>query len=243
MACQTPYVVEPNALRFLTRHGFDFNRQVHHGLPYTPAGGSALADASTAAALPAVASARAGPAPSVTAATTTSNVAATQPVYPRLLFKLLVSAACPLVVHNGWIDLLFLYHHLYAPLPPTLDEFLACLADLCPHVVDTKYLAEYTLREPATFLEYLFRRAQRRVATLTAKSGAFVFAPAPGLASLRRQCPTAVLDVPLSNLRSRASLDTVCCTSLHISLFFSHLLFSLLPLSFLFPSYIFPCSS
>jgi len=32
--CQDAYTVEPESLKFLSDHGFDFNRQCSHGLPY-----------------------------------------------------------------------------------------------------------------------------------------------------------------------------------------------------------------
>lgn len=196
--------MEPGALRFLTRHGFDFNRHVHSGLPYTPAGGMPL---------PGNAAAPTARPPSQGPSGNDKAKEATGPEreeLPRLLFRLLATLRCPLVVHNGWVDLLFLYHHFFASLPPTLDEFLACLADVLPPIVDTKYLSEYAAREPASFLEYLFRRQQRHVLS----TGSFQLVPMQGLAALRRQCPGAVLTVPLTYRRSQASLSAVGSRSL-----------------------------
>lgn len=109
----------------------------------------------------------------------------------------------PLVLHNGWIDLVFLYHHLFAALPPTLDSFLACLADIMPCVVDTKYLAEFAARENASFLEYLYRKMQRRQMRLPDDSSLQLL-PAPGenALSLAAHAVQAVTKLDLTPCRS-----------------------------------------
>ena len=57
------------------------------------------------------------------------------------------------------MDLLFLYHSFYAPLPPSLPSFMADLSEMfLKGVYDTKAIAEYHLKETATFLEYIFRK-------------------------------------------------------------------------------------
>merc|ERR1712194_341487 len=40
----------------------------------------------------------------------------------RHVWKLLKSWKVPIVLHNGWFDLMFLFHYLEAPLPPTWEE-------------------------------------------------------------------------------------------------------------------------
>lgn len=90
----------------------------------------------------------------------------------------MLEAGVHLLVHNGLVDLMFLYAHFHAPLPLSMAEFLADLADLfspsdrpspsLPLLLDSKYIAEYKLRYESTFLEYLFRKSQRLNATAAA---------------------------------------------------------------------------
>ena len=76
----------------------------------------------------------------------------------EVLWACLVQQGVPLVLHNGWLDLLFLYHSFHGPLPPDSTSFLADLTAMFPGgIYDTKALAQFQFREDATFLEYVFR--------------------------------------------------------------------------------------
>uniref|UniRef100_A0A914WDT1 C3H1-type domain-containing protein n=1 Tax=Plectus sambesii TaxID=2011161 RepID=A0A914WDT1_9BILA len=82
----------------------------------------------------------------------------------RTLLQELLSSAIPLAFHNGLVDLCFLYQHLYGPLPDTLAGFVSDLTDwfAAPGLLfDSKFVADYQLHWPASYLEYLFRKCQR----------------------------------------------------------------------------------
>ncbi|GMS87084.1 hypothetical protein PENTCL1PPCAC_9259, partial [Pristionchus entomophagus] len=133
--CSEPFMMEPDALRFLADHSFDFNRYVRQGVPYHAAHQS------------------------------------TKSCPLRSLLDELLSPRAPIALHNGLVDLVFLYTHFYTTPPPTLSQFIADLADLFPTgeeqddevapVVDSKFIAEFQERMPASYLEYVFRKSQR----------------------------------------------------------------------------------
>eukprot|EP00039_Didymoeca_costata_P021064 m.343297 g.343297 ORF g.343297 m.343297 type:complete len:446 (+) comp22659_c0_seq1:224-1561(+) len=159
------YVVEPGSLLFLSEHGFNFNKQISHGVQYTP-GKEKPVDNSNQTSGKTSKSARKRRKLMRQQAKKENDPqeAELTPMYtPREVFKLISSSGAGLVLHNGLLDLMFLYQGLYDDLPPSLDLFVAHLTELFPTVFDTKYLAEYHFRESASFLEYLFRKLQRSV--------------------------------------------------------------------------------
>ena len=75
------------------------------------------------------------------------------------LLAAILASRKPVVVHNGWIDILFLYGNFYAPLPPSLATLTADLAEMFEGgIYDTKAIAQFEVAEEATFLEFLFRK-------------------------------------------------------------------------------------
>jgi len=101
--------------------------------------------------------------------TTDSETAGKQPL--REIFAEMVKARKPLILHNGLIDLVFLYHNLWAAVPAQLGTFIADISEMFPAgVYDTKYIADYVSRTQASFLEFVFRKEQKTNADKCAKS-------------------------------------------------------------------------
>lgn len=129
LLCEDDFVVEPLSLKFLVRHGFDFNKQYDKGVPYYRG-----PDKETDQSIQSV----------------------------RFLFSQLLSMRVPVILHNGLVDLMFLYENLYTSLPPTSAMFLADLTDMFPRgIIDTKYITDFNHLMPASYLEYVFRKCQR----------------------------------------------------------------------------------
>ena len=126
---QKPYLVNPVALQFLIHHGFDFNQQYSKGLPFDPGMEFTLP-------------------PKMHPQTDVRDI-----------FSSILSSQKPVALHNGFIDLIFMYHSFYGPLPKNLWTFMADLSEMFQGgLYDTKNMAVFGIREPASYLEYIFHK-------------------------------------------------------------------------------------
>lgn len=125
---QTPYMVNPYSLNFLCSNGFDFNHQYRHGLRYTPSFTN----------------------------TDQSSINHTDHHSVQRVFLSILSACKPVVFHNGFIDLIFLYSHLYAAPPNNLGTFTADLCEMFSGGLhDTKLIPLSDTLVLPSYLEYL----------------------------------------------------------------------------------------
>ncbi|KAI8144237.1 ribonuclease H-like domain-containing protein [Fennellomyces sp. T-0311] len=131
---QMPYQVNVNNLKFLSENGFDFNRHYRVGIPFTP-----------------------GP--------YTPRKKASDPTLRYLffdIFNILRTKGIPLIVHNGLLDLMYIYQSFITTLPAKLHGFVADMVEAFPGgIYDTKYIAMHLNDEQTTFLAYLYHKYQR----------------------------------------------------------------------------------
>ncbi|KAJ3055455.1 Target of EGR1, member 1 (Nuclear) [Rhizophlyctis rosea] len=136
MLNQNEYAVNADSMQFLADNGFDFNEQFTSGIPYSPGDDSFESSAEWNS--------------------TDSNH------IMRSIFLYILERKVPIILHNGLLDLLFVYHSFYASLPHDLSAFTAALSEMFPAgIYDTKYIADFHSRERASFLAYLFRKSER----------------------------------------------------------------------------------
>jgi len=80
----------------------------------------------------------------------------------RNLFIKIISLRRPFVLHNGLLDLIYFYHHLYCELPDNCQAFIVDINELFKGgIYDTKFICELNTDLKISFLEYLFYYTQR----------------------------------------------------------------------------------
>jgi hypothetical protein len=98
----------------------------------------------------------------------------------------------PLIVHNGLLDLMYIYDSFILALPEKLERFVMDLAKaFSGGIYDTKHISEKVAKEDVTFLSYLFgkygRLAQERFETSTEKTPYFYIESNQPIADTRKR--------------------------------------------------------
>ncbi|XP_023229541.1 poly(A)-specific ribonuclease PNLDC1-like [Centruroides sculpturatus] len=83
---------------------------------------------------------------------------------------MLVDAKKPMVGHNLMLDLLFLYHHFYKPLPKKYSEFKKNIHKLFPVIFDTKHIIWSLRKEYEKLFSYSVRSLSELYNTFKSKS-------------------------------------------------------------------------
>lgn len=129
------FTTDECAAKFLTEHDFDFKRQDEWGIPY------------------------------VNCSSLNGDVdcnSSQEPATLRNLFRSLIGCKKQIVLHNGFLDLAFLYGSFFEPLPEQVATFAGHLKVLFPSgVFDTKFLS-IVAKLNSSYLEYIFYCQQRK---------------------------------------------------------------------------------
>jgi target of EGR1 protein 1 len=138
---KSSYVIDNDTKKFLTEHGFRFDRLEQEGIPFTPPNIRGNNHHSQT--------------PSETGTYTL------QTVWNQIMTEI-AHYKVPLVVHNGLHDLLYIYSSFINPLPERWTEFVSRLPIHFPGgIFDTKYLVEAGPFGDASFLTYVFAKSDR----------------------------------------------------------------------------------
>ena len=125
--CMDDFMVESHSIKFLTAHGFDFNQNFKSGIAYHKGNDK-----------------------------TEKTKNANSSLIRNLIVKISESKV-PIVLHNGFIDLIFIYENFYAKCPESLMKFVADVSEIFSGgIYDTKYISDFHVHSNASFLEYSF---------------------------------------------------------------------------------------
>ncbi|PVU85787.1 hypothetical protein BB560_006901 [Smittium megazygosporum] len=156
------HLISPSSISFLAENGFDFNLQAKNGIRYAVAttkpekqNTNSLNNTSKPAGNKHQSKKRRQTLSIYSDGTSRSNQTNSGSLsnskleqFPegKILSEIILSvltSKSPIIVHNGLLDLLFLFHSFVLPLPPTIDFFISDLSSLlCAPIFDTKYLSE-----------------------------------------------------------------------------------------------------
>ncbi|KAH3746117.1 ribonuclease CAF1 [Pelomyxa schiedti] len=131
---QDLFEVTPSSMKFLVETGFDLNNLFLKGIPFWGGGKEEPAEPS---------------------------VPKSHKTLVTLFAHILRQQKIPIILHNGSLDLVFLYQNFIGELPPDLKQFSDSISNDFPPLYDTKWIAEKSFNETASYLQYLFAKCER----------------------------------------------------------------------------------
>ncbi|CAO3587404.1 unnamed protein product [Absidia cylindrospora] len=134
---QNTYEVDPRNIKFLAENGLDFGRIFQYGIPFSSGSIDLSGDGDNK----------------------DNNVM--RQLWQSIL-QIVRDKNIPIIVHNGLLDIMYIYQSFFASLPENLSNFVADLVEMFPAgIYDTKYLATTVASESKSFLAYLYCKYHR----------------------------------------------------------------------------------
>ncbi|KAL6051456.1 CAF1-domain-containing protein [Balamuthia mandrillaris] len=138
------FTVTAASMAFLAESGIDLNYLFSKGIPFAPVGCTAASSSSNGT------------------TKRSQKQQEQQPLsHPKIVLDQIMASQLSIVLHNGFMDLIYLYHSFIGKLPQQLSQWVGSMAELFPRIYDTKYITDYHTSEQASYLEYLYFKCER----------------------------------------------------------------------------------
>lgn len=158
MSCQSKYSVEPQSLEFLARNGFDINSMVKHGIRYNPKNHQIHSQKKSH-------SSKKRKFQSEENESLNQGNQFMESIF-LAIFRRMRERKLKLLVHNGLMDIMYIYNSFYASLPENFASFVEDMASLSGSsehsegntIFDTKFIEDYEFRGKVSYLGYVYAK-------------------------------------------------------------------------------------
>ncbi|KAI9301519.1 ribonuclease CAF1 [Cunninghamella echinulata] len=148
---QQSFKIDPTNIKFLVENGFDFSRIFQIGIPFTSGNNSPYSSSTST---------------SYHKKHNNNNNSDSNNELLRQLWhsilRVIHEKSIPIIVHNGLLDIMYLYDSFITSLPSKLSTFVADLVEMFPSgIYDTKYISTSLVGESKSYLAYLYCKYSR----------------------------------------------------------------------------------